>query len=146
MDYVDGGKGPYERWFCNALKIKGKNAHLGELELNLPGHKEAGAATQAFAKALSPIVCPNEVDKVVETEKCFQGACPLIAGAHTHFGLANKRFGLIPEEERHTMTGTASFVTFWTGIVSDISLPLPLFMRCSACHHCIESHRNRCAE
>ena len=69
---------------------------------------------------------PNEVDKVVETEKCFQAAVPRIAGAHTHFGLAKKRFFLIPEEERHKRTGPASFVAWWTGIMSDKSLLLPL--------------------
>ena len=50
----------------------------------------------------------------------------LIAGVHTRFGLLKKRFFLIPEEERHRMTGNASFVTFWTGGVRDKNLPLPL--------------------
>ena len=111
----------------NALNVEGKEADSGELELHLAGHTEAGAAKQAPAKALvtqfdvrlqnpayaylraadfrrweSPTVCPNEVHQVVETGKCFQDAVPLIAGAHTHFGLAKKRFFLIPEEERHT--------------------------------------------
>ena len=74
----------------------------------------------------SPDVCSNEVDNVVATEKAFQGAVPLIAGAHTHFGLAKKIFFLIPEKERHTMTQNTSFVTFWTGIVKDKCLPMAL--------------------
>ena len=92
--------------------------------------------------------------------KIFQGAVPLIAGAHTHFGLAGKIFFLIPKEERHTMTGTASFVTFWRTIGGDRSLPRPLrlfaivvVLSCrSSCdaERAIsvlnrESHRDRCA-
>ena len=92
-----------------------------DLKLNLTGHKDAVAANRAFAKALvaqfdvrlqnpayaylrvadfrrwqSPNVCSNEVDKGGETEKSFPGAVPLIAGAHTHFGMAKKRLFLLP--------------------------------------------------
>ena len=70
---------------------------------------------------------PNEVDKVVETEKCFQAAVPRIAGAHTHFGLAKKRFFLIPEEERHKTAGLVC------ALFVDKSLPLPLYFCSCRC-------------
>ena len=120
---------------------------MGELELNLAGHEEVVAAKALvaqfdvrlhnpayvylsvadFRRRESPIVCPNEVDKVVEREKCLHGAFPLIVGAHIHFGLAKKRFFLIPEEERHKTAGLVC------ALFVDKSLPLPLYFCSCRC-------------
>ena len=65
---------------------------VAQLDVRLQNSGSPDLRVADFRRWESPIVCPNEVNKVVETEKYFQGACPLMTGARAHFGLARKRF------------------------------------------------------
>ena len=56
---------------------------MAQVDVRLHNPAYAYLRVAGFWRWETPIVCPNGVDKVVETEKCFQGAVPLIAGAYT---------------------------------------------------------------
>jgi len=135
----------------NALRIKDGVPYLNDLQLHKEGYKDAVAAKVSFVTALltqfdirlqNPAYAhlgvadyrvwktadptPTEIDKVVQTEKCFGPCDPCIAGASAFFGTAKKIYFAIPPAERQKMEGHQSFVDFWKSILCDQQHPRAL--------------------
>ena len=97
------------------------NAHT-----SAPNMRLRNAACAYLQVWKTPRMESSEDDKGVQTEQAFQGSVLTIAGASTHFANAQERHFQVPPEKREGMSDSTSFVTFWTGLVTDNSLPLPL--------------------